>query len=83
MTETLPCRSIANRLFAAEPPDDANGPWSMEELKVTTTESGRTERNVLGFGRDPDGELYVLANETHVPQGETGVVLKVNPSIDS
>lgn len=67
----------SGRLFAAEPPDDGSGAWSMEKLEVTTTESGRLERNVLGFGRDPNGELYVLTNETHVPEGETGSVLKL------
>lgn len=41
------------------------------------TESGRPERKVLGFGRDPDGRLYALANETHVPEGDTGVVLEL------
>ena len=69
----------SGRLFAAEPHDDGSGEWSMEELELTTTESGRIERNVLGFGRDPDGELYVLVNETHVPQGDTGAVLKIVP----
>lgn len=32
---------------------------------------------VLGFGQDAHGELYVLANETGVPFGETGVVLRI------
>jgi hypothetical protein len=38
------------------------------ELEIRPMESGRIERNVLGYGRDPDGEPYVLANETHVPK---------------
>lgn len=32
---------------------------------------------LLGFGRDADDELYVLANETGTPFGDTGVVLRV------
>ena len=36
--------------------------------------------NVLGFGQDTDGELYLLANETGVPFGETGVVLRLTPA---
>jgi hypothetical protein len=32
---------------------------------------------VLGFGQDASGELYVLANATGVPNGTTGVVLKI------
>jgi glucose/arabinose dehydrogenase len=34
---------------------------------------------VLGFGQDTSGELYVLANATGVPDGTTGVVLKLVP----
>lgn len=32
---------------------------------------------LLGFAEDARGELYVLANETGAPSGETGVVLKI------
>lgn len=35
---------------------------------------------VLGFGEDAAGELYVLANTTGVPFGDTGVVLKIVPA---
>jgi glucose/arabinose dehydrogenase len=34
---------------------------------------------LLGFGRDADGELYVLANETGTPFGDTGVVMRIAP----
>ena len=34
-------------------------------------------RNVLGFGQDANGELYVLTNTTGVPTGTTGEVLKI------
>lgn len=33
--------------------------------------------NVLGFGQDANRELYVLANETGTPFGDTGVVLRI------
>jgi glucose/arabinose dehydrogenase len=33
--------------------------------------------SVLGFGQDADGELYLLASQTGVPFGETGVVLRL------
>lgn len=36
--------------------------------------------SLLGFGRDAGGELYVLANETGTPFGDTGVVLRVASS---
>jgi glucose/arabinose dehydrogenase len=32
---------------------------------------------LLGFGQDAEGEIYVMANETARPSGETGVVLKI------
>ncbi len=35
--------------------------------------------SLLGFGQDADGELYVLGNQTGVPFGSTGVVLKIAP----
>jgi glucose/arabinose dehydrogenase len=33
--------------------------------------------SLLGFGRDANGELYVLANATGTPFGDTGVVLRL------
>ncbi len=35
--------------------------------------------SLLGFGRDADGEVYVLANGTGTPFGSTGVVLRIAP----
>jgi glucose/arabinose dehydrogenase/plastocyanin len=35
--------------------------------------------NLLGFGQDVNGEIYVLGNTTGVPFGDTGVVLKMAP----
>jgi len=35
------------------------------------------ELSVLGMAQDANGEVYVLANATGVPFGETGVVLKI------
>ena len=32
-----------------------------------------------GFAEDADGEIYVLANETGTPFGNTGVVLRIDP----
>lgn len=40
---------------------------------------GQTALNLslLGFGQDAEGEVYVLANATGVPFGDSGVVLKL------
>lgn len=35
--------------------------------------------SLLGFGQDAEGEVYVLANATGTPFGETGVVLRIAP----
>lgn len=35
--------------------------------------------SVMGFGQDSAGELYVLGNRTGIPDGTTGVVLKIVP----
>jgi glucose/arabinose dehydrogenase len=34
---------------------------------------------VMGFGQDANGEVYLLANSTAVPFGDTGVVLRIAP----
>jgi glucose/arabinose dehydrogenase len=65
----------SGRLFAARP--DRDDRWTMEELVVAGSSSGRLGANVLSFARDPDGELYVCTNETHVPKGETGAVHRI------
>ena len=64
----------SGRLFAAR---SDGGEWELEELVVADTRNGRPNRNVLSFGRDPDGELYVCTSETHVPKGDTGEVLRI------
>ncbi|WP_231188827.1 PQQ-dependent sugar dehydrogenase [Haladaptatus sp. DYF46] len=49
--------------------------WKMEELQV----DGQFNYFVRMFGRDSNGELYVLANKRGAPEGNTGVVLKLVP----
>ena len=34
---------------------------------------------VMGFGQDANGEIYLLANSTATPFGDTGVVLRIAP----
>jgi hypothetical protein len=45
--------------------------------KVFNLVNGHLNLFVLGFGEDEKGELYVLANKTGGPAGETGVVMKL------
>jgi len=37
--------------------------------------------SLLGFGQDAGGEIYVLANGTGTPFGDTGVVLRLAPAM--
>jgi glucose/arabinose dehydrogenase len=67
----------AGSLFAAQPPDDGEGQWSMERLMPA---DGPLERFVLSFGRDSDGRLYVLTSQQLAPDGQTGVVYRIGPA---
>jgi hypothetical protein len=50
----------------------------MVDLVVEGAPDGDINRFVLSFGRDRDGELYVLTNAAYV-SGDTGVVYKIVP----
>jgi glucose/arabinose dehydrogenase len=47
----------------------------IRELRLADQEG--LGQSLLGFGQDAMGELYVLANSTGVPFGDTGVVLRI------
>jgi glucose/arabinose dehydrogenase len=65
---TLP-EIMSGRLFYLAP-----GP----EIRELDLGEGQTlGMSVLGFGQDAAGELYVMANSTGTPSGETGVVLRI------
>jgi glucose/arabinose dehydrogenase len=53
--------------------------WDMEELTFAGSEDGQLGWFVRQFGRDQDGEVYVLASKRGVPEGDTGAVLKLVP----
>ena len=54
-----------------------DGTWTFAEVKVAGTASGRLDQNVLAFGRDTAGELYVLASSLGGPTGSSGVLYKI------
>ncbi|PSQ29175.1 hypothetical protein BRD03_00110 [Halobacteriales archaeon QS_9_68_17] len=62
-------------LFAATPPEDGDGQWAVERL---VPESGSLDRFVLSLGRDAEGRLYALTSQELAPEGETGVVFRVD-----
>ncbi len=52
--------------------DDAN-----QILEFDLEDQDNFGLSLLGFGQDSNGEIYVLANSTGIPFGDTGVVLRV------
>ena len=62
-------------IFAATRPDD-DGMWSLEELQIADREDGELNEYVQSFGRDADGDLYVLTSETPEVDGDTGKVYR-------
>ncbi|UPM42379.1 PQQ-dependent sugar dehydrogenase [Halocatena salina] len=75
LTDTYVFGDANGGLFAASRPADDTEQWSMERLVVESF-----DRYVLAFGRDHDGELYVLTNEQGTVDGETGTVQKIVPT---
>jgi len=64
-------------------PTGAAGRLFYLEGAATVTEfdiRGRDDlgASLLGFGRDLDGNIYVLANQTGTPDGSTGVVYRID-----
>ena len=55
----------------------ADGTWSFAEARIAGTADGRIGRSVLSFGRDADGELYVLTKAGAGLLGTTGEVFKI------
>jgi glucose/arabinose dehydrogenase len=57
------------------------GLWSMQQLRVATSPTGRLGHYLLGFGQDPSGEMYALTTDQTGPTGSTGKVFRlVRPS---
>ena len=74
--EDVPEQSDERGEFGKRPREDL---WDMEEVLFDGSEDGRYHHFVRMFGRDEDGEVYVLANTIGVPQGDTGVVHRLVP----
>ena len=55
---------------------DRSGPtWTYEKLTIENTSNGEIGEFVLGFGKDKDGEVYVLTNNESLNSGR---VYKIN-----
>lgn len=65
-------------LFAAT--EQSDGTWRHRELAVTGKPDQRIGAFVLGFGRDNQGEIYVLTSQNLGPTGTTGQVYRLLPA---
>lgn len=68
----------AGRVFVATERRD-NTFWGFSELLFANMPDGEIGTYVLGFGRDNDGEIYVLGSSSAGPVGNTGIVYKLVP----
>jgi len=68
-------------IFVAREPegDDGDERWTVEELAIAGSDTGKLGRYVMGFGRGQDGELYVLTSRQFKPEGDTGEVFRLVP----
>lgn len=64
-------------LLAATP--QGAGLWAVQEIEVAGYPDERLHQFILGFGQDNGGELYVLADDTPGPTGNTGKVFRLVP----
>jgi glucose/arabinose dehydrogenase len=67
----------AGRVFAATPSESEGELWSLEEVQIQGSPNGQLNKYILSFGRDNDGNVYVLGNDTGVITGETGAVYRL------
>ncbi|SDR15836.1 PQQ-dependent sugar dehydrogenase [Halopelagius longus] len=67
----------AGDVFAATEPENDDEMWSIEELQIAGRENGELGEFVMSFGRDHEGNLYVLTTEKAAVTGNTGKVYKI------
>jgi hypothetical protein len=60
-------------IFTASEPDDG-GLWNLSRVELETGSGEDPGQYLLAFGRDTDGELYVLTTDSGGPQGSSGAV---------
>ncbi len=73
-------RQSLSLFVASRNPDDT---WSWTDLPVTTTFNVlHGAPNLLSFGQDDAGELYVLTSAQTGPQGDSGQVYKLIPAVE-
>lgn len=66
------------RIYCAE--QDTGGAWTYNEVAVEDMPDGRLGRYLYGFGRDLNGEMYVLTNDVPSPVGNSGRLYRIEPA---
>ena len=51
--------------------------WKIQELRIQGRPDGRLGHQILGFGQDAAGEVYVLTADRSGPSGDTGRVYRL------
>jgi glucose/arabinose dehydrogenase len=69
-------RELGTGVLWVATPGDEGGMWNMHDLNVT----GGFEPNLLAFGEDASGELYVLTSRETGPTGNSGQVWRIVPA---
>jgi len=67
-------------LFVGTRPTGDAGTWQMQQLEVAGGPRGALTHDLLGFGEDAAGELYVLTRDASGPSGTTGRVSRLAPA---
>lgn len=65
------------RLYLARPIASEEDLWEMEEIFIAGRPDGRIGEFIRAFGRDDEGEIYILTSEVMGPSGDSGKIYKL------
>ena len=65
------------RLYLARPEASDEGLWKAEEITIAGRPDGRIGEFIRAFGRDGEGEIYLLTSEVMGPSGDSGKIYKL------
>jgi glucose/arabinose dehydrogenase len=71
--------SADGKIFDGVPPISQGEAWTRHQFEITTTDGGDLGAFLLSFGRDAEGELYVLTSQRPGPLGSTGKIYRLVP----